>query len=161
VLQPLDVAVFGPLKHRYHRYISDLASIADSSNIGKISFLYDYHKAWDEAIAKFNACAGFKAAGLWPVNLAKVLMNPIITKTPVLPATPISPAKKKIPCHFKTPRSSMQVRKILQDVPAGDTCNTTFRLLFRKIGSQLNHQSFEIKAQKKEKSLVRHKNKEI
>lgn len=64
VLQPLDVAVFGPLKHIYRRFISDLASIADSSNIGKISFLYNYHKARKEAITKNNACAGFKAAGL-------------------------------------------------------------------------------------------------
>jgi 4-hydroxybenzoate polyprenyltransferase len=90
VLQPLDVAVFGPLKYFYRRFISDLAIIADTSQVGKISFLYNYYKARQEAITKSNACAGFKATGLWPVNVAKVLMNPMVTQTPIPATTPIS-----------------------------------------------------------------------
>ncbi|SCV59359.1 uncharacterized protein FFFS_13928 [Fusarium fujikuroi] len=31
---------------------------------------------------KSNVIAGFKATGLWPVNLAKVLMNPIVIEIP-------------------------------------------------------------------------------
>ncbi|EGU76713.1 hypothetical protein HZS61_009463 [Fusarium oxysporum f. sp. conglutinans] len=95
VLQPLDVAVFGPLKRAYRRYLSDLASLADSSHIGKITFLYTYDKARREAITKSNALAGFKASGLWPVNLAKVLMNPMVTETPSPAVTAISPAKEQ------------------------------------------------------------------
>jgi hypothetical protein len=161
VLQPLDVAVFSPLKYAYRRFISDLASIADSSNIGKISFLYNYYKARKEALTKSNACAGFKASGLWPVNLAKVLMNPMVTQTPILPATPISPAKEKTSCHFQTPRSSMQLRRILEEVPVGDARDHTVRLLFRKIGGHLDRQSFEIEAQQKEISLLRYENEEM
>ncbi|KAH7462731.1 hypothetical protein FOMA001_g18485 [Fusarium oxysporum f. sp. matthiolae] len=64
VLQPLDVAVFGPLKRAYRKFLSDLASIADSSHIGKITFLYTYDKARKEDITKLNALAGWKATGL-------------------------------------------------------------------------------------------------
>lgn len=64
VLHPLDLAVFGPLKNAYRRVIADLASLADTSHLGKITFLINYHKARLEAITKKNACAGFKAAGL-------------------------------------------------------------------------------------------------
>ncbi|KAK2470259.1 hypothetical protein H9L39_17876 [Fusarium oxysporum f. sp. albedinis] len=64
VLQPLDVAVFGPLKRAYRKFLSDLASIADSSPIGKITFLYTYDKARKEDITKLNALAGWKATGL-------------------------------------------------------------------------------------------------
>ncbi|KAF4435476.1 hypothetical protein F53441_13499 [Fusarium austroafricanum] len=98
VLQPLDVAIFGPLKRLYRRYISDLAAVADCSTIGKISFLRNYYKARLEAISKNNIRAGFRATGLWPVNMTKPLMNPMVTetkKTPVPPVIPISPAKRK------------------------------------------------------------------
>ncbi|RKK80380.1 hypothetical protein BFJ68_g17724 [Fusarium oxysporum] len=100
VLQPLDVAVFGLLKRAYRKFLSDLASIADSSHIGKITFLYTYDKARKEALTKLNALAGWKATGLWPVNLAKVLMNPMVTQPPETLApvvTAISPAKERIP----------------------------------------------------------------
>ncbi|KAG8673992.1 hypothetical protein FPOAC1_007311 [Fusarium poae] len=65
----------------------------------------------------------------------------MVTETSVLPTTPKSPAKEKALCLFETPRS--------------------FRLLFRKIGSQLDRQLFEIEAQKKRISLLEHENEEI
>ncbi|VTT82966.1 unnamed protein product [Fusarium fujikuroi] len=61
---------------------------------------------------KSNVIAGFKATGLWPVNLAKVLMNPIVIEIP-------SPA----------------VTQALGQVLAFVTQDPTVRLLFRKIGS--------------------------
>lgn len=161
VLQPLDVAVFGPLKHAYRKFISDLASIADSSQIGKISFLYNYNKARKKALTKNNACAGFKATGLWPVNLAKVLMNPMVTQTPIPPVTPISPAKEKSYSLFQTPRSSYQVRKVLESIPAGAVKDPAVRILFRKIGITLDRQGMELEAQNREISLLKHQNEKL
>jgi hypothetical protein len=66
--------------HTEDRYQTS-ATIADSSQISKIFFLRNYHKARIEAIAKKNAVAGFKAAGLWPENMTKALMNPMVTDT--------------------------------------------------------------------------------
>ncbi|KAM5526920.1 transposase [Fusarium oxysporum f. sp. phaseoli] len=147
VLEPLDVAVFGPLKRAYRRLLSDLACIADNSHIGKITFLYTYDKARKEATTKSNALAGFKATGLWPVNLAKVLMNPIVTETPSPSATVISSAKEQDFSLLSTPRSSVQLRRALEAVPATATQDPTVRLLFRKIGSQLDSQNFEMEKQ--------------
>ncbi|KAI7770078.1 hypothetical protein LZL87_013493 [Fusarium oxysporum] len=142
-----------PLKRAYRKFLSDLASIADSSHIGKITFLYNYDKALKEAITKLNALAGWKATGLWPVNLAKVLMNPMVTQTPETPApavTAISLAKEKNLSLPKTPQSFVQLRRALQAVPAAVTTDPTVRLLFRKIGSQLDTHTFEIKRQKRD-----------
>ncbi|RKK17109.1 hypothetical protein BFJ66_g18038, partial [Fusarium oxysporum f. sp. cepae] len=133
VLQPLDVAVFGPLKRAYRKFLSDLASVADSSHIGKITFLYTYDKARKEAITKLNALAGWKATGLWPVNLAKVLMNPMVTQPPKTPApvvTAISPAEGKNSRLLMTPRSSVQLRRALQAVPGVVSEDPAVRLLF-------------------------------
>lgn len=135
VLQPLDITVSGPLKRAYRRLLSDLASIADSSHIGKITFLYTYDKARKEAITKSNALAGFKATGLWPVNLAKALMNLMVTEIPSPAAIAISPAKEQDSSLLKTPRSSIQLRRALETVPATATQDPTVRLLFRKIRS--------------------------
>ncbi|KAF4339211.1 hypothetical protein FBEOM_6870 [Fusarium beomiforme] len=134
------------LKRAYRKFLSDLASIADSSHIGKITFLYTYDKARKEAITKLNALAGWKATGLWPVNLAKVLMNPMVTQTPETPApavTAISPAKEKNFSLPKTPKSSVQLRRSLQAVPAAVSADSTARLLFRKIRIYFgNHNPF-------------------
>ncbi|KAJ0129379.1 hypothetical protein HZ326_27519 [Fusarium oxysporum f. sp. albedinis] len=154
---PLDVAVFGPLKRAYRKFLSDLASVADSSHIGKITFLYTYDKARKEAITKLNALAGWKATGLWPVNLAKVLMNPMVTQPPETPAPviiAISPAKGKNSRLLMTPRSSVQLRRALQAVPGVISEDPAVRLLFRKIGSQLDSHNFEIERQRREITIM-------
>ncbi|KAH7459443.1 hypothetical protein FOMA001_g19978 [Fusarium oxysporum f. sp. matthiolae] len=160
VLQPLDVAVFGPLKRAYRRLLLDFASVADDSHIGKITFLYTYDKARKEAITKSNAIAGFKATGLWPVNLAKVLMNPMVTETASPAATANSPAKEQDSSLLKTPRSSVQLRQALEHVPASVTQDSTVRLLFRKIGSQLDRHNFEIEKQNREITILQRENEE-
>jgi hypothetical protein len=161
VLQPLDVAVFGPLKHIYRRYISDLTSIADSSQIGKISFLYNYNKARNKAIMKSNAYAGFKATGLWPVNVAKVLINPMVTTTPTPAVTPIPHTNEQYYSPTATPRSSIQLRKALQAIPGHFGKDPTVRLLFRKIGTQLDRQGVIIEEGNREISLLRYQNEEL
>ncbi|CCT63413.1 related to transposase [Fusarium fujikuroi IMI 58289] len=160
VLQPLDVAVFGPLKRAYRHLLLDLTSVSDDSHVGKITFLYTYDKARREAITKSNAIAGFKATGLWPVNLAKVLMNPMVTETPSPAVTANSPAKEQDLSLLKTPRSSVQLRQALGQVPASATQDPTVRLLFRKIGSQLDRHNFDIERQNREISVLQRENEE-
>ncbi|SCN96763.1 related to transposase [Fusarium fujikuroi] len=154
VLQPLDVAVFGPLKRAYRYLLLDLTSVSDDSYVGKITFLYTYDKARREAITKSNAIAGFKATGLWPVNLAKVLMNLMVIETPSPAVTANSPAKEQDLSLLKTPRSSVQLRQALGQVPASATQDPTVRLLFRKIGSQLDRHNFDIERQNREISVL-------
>lgn len=164
VLQPLDVAVFGPLKQAYRKFISDLASIADSSHIGKITFLHTYNKARKEAITKLNILAGWKATGLWPVNMAKPLLNPMVTQTPeteIPTDTAISTAKEKNSSLPKTPRSSVQLRRALQEVPTVISQDPAVRLLFRKIGGQLDSHNFEIERQRRDITILQKEKEEF
>ncbi|KAI8406426.1 hypothetical protein FOFC_13896 [Fusarium oxysporum] len=64
-------------------------------------------------------------------------MNPMVTETASPAATANSPAKEQDSSLLKTPRSSVQLRQALEHVPASVTQDSTVRLLFRKIGSQL------------------------
>ncbi|KAF4414640.1 hypothetical protein FACUT_14106 [Fusarium acutatum] len=121
MMEGIGMNVFGPLKRAYCQLLLDLTSISNDSHIGKITFLYTYDKAQREAIMKSNAIAGFKATGLWPVNLAKVLMNPMVTETPSPAITANSPAKEQDLSLLKTPRSSVQLRQALGQVPASAT----------------------------------------
>ena len=76
ITQPLDVAVFSALKTAYRRFLSDLALQCDSSPIGKTGFLRCYCKARIEALTEKNIQSGWRATGLWPVNITKPLRNP-------------------------------------------------------------------------------------
>ncbi|KAJ0126875.1 Uncharacterized protein HZ326_30020 [Fusarium oxysporum f. sp. albedinis] len=112
---------------------TNFASVAEDSYIGKIIFLYTYNKAQREAITKSNAIAGFKATGLWPINLVKVLMNPIVTKIPSPAVTANSPAKEQDSSLLKTPQSSIQLRQALKHIPASTTQDPTIKKQNRKI----------------------------
>jgi hypothetical protein len=71
----------------------------------------------------------------------------MVTQTPETPApvvTAISPAKGKNSRLPMTPRSSVQLRRALQAVPGVVSEDTAVRVLFRKIGSQLDSHNFDI-----------------
>ena len=75
VLQPLDLSVFSPLKTTYRRGINDLTVMTDCAPIGKRPFLRCYTQARKDAITERNIRSGWKASGLWLVNLDKPLMS--------------------------------------------------------------------------------------
>lgn len=80
ILQPLDVAVFSPLKATYRRQITNLATMTDCALIGKRLFLASYVIAREEGLTARNIRSGWKASGLWLVNLNKPLMSPLLLK---------------------------------------------------------------------------------
>lgn len=134
VLQPLDVAVFGPLKRAYRRHIEELNGIADTTPLGKISFLRCYHKARQEAITKENIRSGWKASGLWPVNLSRPLLNPMVKKLDDRPRTPPENAPGDDDLVIVTPRSSAQLRALIATHLPELEANPIARLVLRKIG---------------------------
>ncbi|KAI0996678.1 hypothetical protein K3495_g11505 [Podosphaera aphanis] len=74
VLQPLDLGVFSPLKHRYRSIISDLAYL-DAAPIKKRRFLVAYNQARTEALTSRLLRSGWKAAGLVTWNPEKGLKS--------------------------------------------------------------------------------------
>ncbi|VTT56797.1 unnamed protein product [Fusarium fujikuroi] len=87
-------------------------------------------------------------------------MNPIVIETPSPAITANSPAKEQDLSLLKTPRLSIQLQQALGQVPASVTQDPTVRLLFRKIGSQLDHYNFDIERQNREISILQQENKE-
>jgi hypothetical protein len=78
VLQPLDLSIFSPLKASYRKHLNLLASLTDSTPIGKRNFLICYHKARQESLTSTNIKAGWRATSLWPVSMAKPLMSRLL-----------------------------------------------------------------------------------
>ena len=78
VLQPLDLLVFSPLKHSYRKYLNQLNNWSESTVLGKMAMVQCVQKARHDALTSQNIKAGWKATGLWPVNMAKPLMSRLL-----------------------------------------------------------------------------------
>jgi hypothetical protein len=73
LLQPLDVAIFGPLKTAFKKYLDQQGGHDTSSTVAKKRFLFCYHKARMEVITEVNICSGWWATGLWPISRHRAL----------------------------------------------------------------------------------------
>jgi hypothetical protein len=72
LLQPLDVAIFGPLKRALSNQMSRLLR-SGIVRIQKPEWLERYIEARDKAITRDNILAGWRGAGLFPENMTRVL----------------------------------------------------------------------------------------
>jgi hypothetical protein len=91
---------------------------SDSSPIGKITFLNCYFKAREATMVESVIKLGWKASGLWPVNVSKPLLNPFVARPFLTPLTPekIGMKRKEAPDQgLTTPRASHQVRQMVRD----------------------------------------------
>ncbi len=122
VLQPLDLAVFSPLKTVYRTQIGLLASQNDSAPVGKLNFLRCFAKARDEAINIRNIKSGFRASGIWPRNRYKALNSPQVL-APERPTTPPPPQALQ---GVETPKKGADIMKFNKSSSPGT------RLAFRK-----------------------------
>jgi hypothetical protein len=82
VLQPLDVAIFGPLKKKLTAALAHLNE-AQLVRIQKVEWLDAYIQAREQAISKTNIESAFRGAGLIPFQTQRVLR--IIKNQPTTP----------------------------------------------------------------------------
>ncbi|XP_031669824.1 uncharacterized protein LOC116359919 [Oncorhynchus kisutch] len=68
VLQPLEISVFGPLKAVFSRNAARLGLVRGDLVIGKKHFSSMLREAYPQAVTKKNIMAGFKKAGIFPLN---------------------------------------------------------------------------------------------
>ena len=70
--QPLDAAVFNPLKRNWNDAIHAFLS----QNPGKVFTKYNFppilKEAWENTMTAANICSGFRNAGIYPFNREKV-----------------------------------------------------------------------------------------
>ena len=82
LLQPLDVACFGPLKRRYGDAVLALARNC-TNHIRKERFLPVFETALLQSFTTENIQAGFRGAGLVPHDLQAVILKlDVVLQTP-------------------------------------------------------------------------------
>ena len=111
LLQPLDVACFGPLKTAYGKLVQQLARDG-IFHIDKGDFLGMYKHARRAIHSEQNILSGFRATGLIPFNPERVLSVLTITKTPSPP--PSSHGQNSLPWTSETPKNPAQIDKQMQ-----------------------------------------------
>lgn len=153
VLQPLDLAIFGPVKTIYRSEISKISALTDTTPIGKTTFLDAYRKARTSAFTIKNISAGWRASGLWPINRSMPLMSRLLAQpleaTATAVATPAEStrlAQTKLTIPLTTPRHSSHVSKLARTFLGTSTDRTVARLLFRKIGRSIDGQNTKLAA---------------
>lgn len=102
-LQPLDVAIFAPLKRAYGDQICGLARVL-VTKVDKPAFIKAYKKAYDKVFVKNNILSAFKGAGLVPLDPEEVL-----SKLDVKLRTPTPPAPETTPWESKTPSNPREI----------------------------------------------------
>ena len=90
LLQPLDIACFGPLKRLYSKQIENLIR-CQVQHITKEDFLPAFKAAFDGAITSMNIRSGFRGSGLVPFGPNEVISKlDIRLRTP--PRSPLLPS---------------------------------------------------------------------
>ena len=88
LLQPLDVAVFAPLKTALHQETDMIVRAGGGSGISKKEWARCYVAAREKAIITPNVEAGFRGAGISPYNRGKILMSNALGEDPFRTPSP-------------------------------------------------------------------------
>ena len=109
LLQPLDVACFGPLKRLYGQRVQTAMQL-EINHIDKVDFLAAYQQTRPQAFSLSNICSGFAAAGLVPYKPENVLDElHIQMKTSTPPGS--SHSKESSSWTAETPKTTKDLKK--------------------------------------------------
>ena len=92
LMQPLDVACFGPLARAYRSALQSFIYDHPGQAFGKQEFWECLCTARSHALTKTNILSGFAASGLWPFQPEKVINRSSIKTEPVDLTTPLKVA---------------------------------------------------------------------
>ena len=172
VLQPLDLSVFSPLKHTYRKLLNQMNSWSESTVVGKQLMLKCILQARKQAITAHNIKSGWRAGGLWPVNIAKPLMSRLLLEnsnqrlnldkqrhplqTPISQQPPQLVVEAK-EVEFTTPRKKTVLRDHLNNLAIRRQDLSTRRLLFRKVEKAFDEKDFELARLQQENEVLKAK----
>ena len=80
LMQPLDVAVFGPLKHAMSAQLDPIFSTGVHT-VHKVEWIESYVEARKVAMTTSNILSGWRGAGLFPINKHRILHQLFDTQT--------------------------------------------------------------------------------
>ena len=113
ILQPLDVAVFQPLKH-YHAKELDYIVRDGVSNITKLEFLAIIQQIRKEAFKRTTILSAFKKTGIWPLN-PQLVLEKLAVRAVVRTPSP-TPYRYHSSSNFSTPTTLRQINKVANKV---------------------------------------------
>ena len=91
VLQPLDVAIFSPLKRLFRKTLAKLMIDFNSFELGKPGMLEAYEVARKERLVLKNILIGWKATGIFPRDRLVPLNNSMVVVEPTTQTIPQTP----------------------------------------------------------------------
>ena len=154
LLQPLDVSCFSPLKRAYGREVEELAR-QSLHHVDKTDFLTVYTRIRPTVFTQQNIQAGFRATGLIPPCLDRVLSSLTVVRTPSPPQTATENNVADIAWQAGTPHTVAQLQqqaKYLEDRLHRESQSPTSQLLRQVIkGCQIAMQSATILAEENKK----------
>jgi hypothetical protein len=160
-LQPLDVSVFGPLKHFWRQAVTEMAIFMNSTPVCKRIITSAYPKARREAFTPRNMRSGFKRTGIYPF-CPEVLLDalpqrqqPVICES--IPITSIRIPLAEISANSISNPASRDERSAQRE-------NTILRAentFLRSYSEQLNTENSILRKPKVTKRTKRNLNKEV
>lgn len=136
MLQPLDVAPFGKLKPKYRSIINELSTFDDAAPIKKQRFIRSYNQAREEALSKQIIRAGWRGAGIVPLNPAKVLTSSQVSDRPITPPSTVK-AIQLVASSIATPQSSRDVYIAQQTLLQSEILSRDTRIILSKAGKAI------------------------
>ncbi len=123
-LQPLDVGPFSPLSAAYSRTVEEYTPTGVAV-LNRSVFTLLYIQARQQAFTERNIRAGWRRAGIWPINKQRLLNDPEIKNfgrtTPEYQPAPV----KEGPNHlYSTPKKANEIRELKAQIEAKVTPRT-------------------------------------
>ncbi|KAJ0122868.1 hypothetical protein HZ326_31548, partial [Fusarium oxysporum f. sp. albedinis] len=145
VLQPLDLGCFSSLKAAYRTLVGEHTALTDSTRVGKQRFLDFYARAREIGFRKENIRSGWRAAGLWPVNINKPLASRWVM---VLTKSALPPSETH---DIVTPKRGGDVVKLF----SAKSSSPSSRLSIRKAAAALDKVAIELAMKDREIERLR------
>ncbi|KAG6978456.1 hypothetical protein FocnCong_v001586 [Fusarium oxysporum f. sp. conglutinans] len=145
VLQPLDLGCFSSLKAAYRTLVGEHTALTDSTRVGKQRFLDFYARAREIGFQKENIQSGWRAAGLWPVNINKPLASRWVM---VLTKSALPPSETH---DIVTPKRGGDVVKLF----SAKSSSPSSRLSIRKAAAALDKVAIELAMKDREIERLR------
>ena len=160
LLQPLDVAVFKPLKTHFNEACRKFLQ----SNPGRVITIYDISQlvgeAWPQALTPVNLISGFSNSGIYPLNPAKITLEklaPSQLTNPMAGAQPKKSIDDILVVPQPTQKSSTATLRRKPGLAISGRCITEAE--FRKEMREREAELLEIERQKQEKKAAKEKKK--
>ncbi|KAK8013654.1 transposase [Apiospora marii] len=107
-----------PSEYRLLIVLGNVNQFSNSTVIGKRYFLQCYQKARSEALSGQNIRSGWRAAGLWPVSMAKPLLSPLLVgNTSYTTSDPAKTEPEGSSRALCTPRNTIRGSDIIWSTP--------------------------------------------